>query len=470
MLQAVIGLEIHLALKTQSKLFCSCPADGFAAKPNSNICPICAGLPGNLPRVNQQAFELGTRFALALGCAIPAHTQFFRKHYFYPDAPKSYQTSQHTNPLGEHGALTLRGGRTIGITRCHVEEDAGRLVHPEYAPYSLVDLNRAGAPLLELVTEPELHTPEETREFLELIQAIARTTGISDAAPEEGKMRADVNISLHKPGTPFGAKVELKNLNSFTAAESAIAYEIKRQTDLLAEGRAVTEETRGWNEGGQRTFSQRAKEAATDYRYFPDPDLPVIALGGPWLEQQRAELPELPLAREARYVAAGVREHEAQMLAFDPPVANFFDATLTHYNGKPQHLANWLTGPLVALAREQNVHITASQLAPIHLAQLLTLVDEGDISVTAARELLPEVFAGAEPRALAEQRGVLQVTDDAQLAEWVATALAENPELIERVKKNPNAINALVGQVMKLSRGSAKPDTVRNLLQQKLNE
>ena len=470
MLQAVIGLEIHLALKTNSKLFCSCPADGFAAAPNTNVCPICTGLPGSLPRVNQEAFELGTRFALALGCAIPSHTQFFRKHYFYPDAPKSYQTSQHTDPLGEHGKLVLRSGRTIGITRCHVEEDAGRLVHPEYEPYSLVDLNRAGAPLLELVTEPELHTPEETREFLELIQAIARTTGISDAAPEEGKMRADVNISLHEPGTPFGAKVELKNLNSFTAAESAIAYELKRQSDILADGRRVVEETRGWNEGGQRTFSQRAKEAATDYRYFPDPDLPVIALGGAWLEAQRQALPELPLAREARYIGAGVREHEANMLAFDPAAANFFDATLGVYGGKPQQVANWITGPLVALAREQHVHIASSTLTPEHLAGLLTLIDDGDISVTAARELLPSVFAGAEPRALAEQQGVLQVTDDSQLAEWVATALAENPELIERVQKNPNAINALVGQVMKLSRGSAKPDTVRNLLLKKLNE
>lgn len=470
MLQAVIGLEIHLALKTHSKLFCSCPADGFAAEPNTNICPICAGLPGNLPRVNRHAFELGARFALALGCTIPEHTQFFRKHYFYPDAPKSYQTSQHTNPLGEHGAVTLRSGRTIGITRCHVEEDAGRLVHPEYTDYSLVDLNRAGAPLLELVSEPELHTPEETREFLELIQAIARTTNISDAAPEEGKMRADVNISLHTPGTPFGAKVELKNLNSFTAAESAIAYEIARQTDLLAAGRTVVEETRGWNEGGQRTFSQRAKEAATDYRYFPDPDLPVIALGGAWLAEQQQAVPELPLAREARYINAGVREHEARMLAFDPPAANLFDATVSHYGGTPQHVANWLTGPLVALAREQHVHVAADTLTPEHLAQLLTLIDDGDISVTAARELLPAVFAGAEPRTVAEQRGVLQVTDDAQLTEWVAVALAENPELIERVKQNPNAINALVGQVMKLSRGSAKPDTVRTLLLQKLSE
>lgn len=470
MLQAVIGLEIHLALKTQSKLFCACSADGFAAEPNTHICPICTGQPGTLPRVNSEAFTLGTRFALALGCSIPAATKFYRKHYFYPDAPKSYQTSQHTEPLGEHGSVQLRSGRTIGITRCHVEEDAGRLVHPEYTDYSLVDLNRAGAPLLELVTEPELRTAEETREFLTLIQAIARATGISDAAPEEGKMRADVNISLHMPGTPFGAKVELKNLNSFTAAEHAILYEMKRQTDLLESGQPVREETRGWNEGGQRTIAQRAKEEALDYRYFEDPDLPAVVLAEDWVAQQREQLPELPLTREARYVALGVRPHEAALIAFDPPVATLFDDTLAAYSGEPQHIANWLTGPLVALARDANTTVGAVGIQPELLAKLLALVDAGTISVTSARELLAGVAGGADPEALAEERGLLLVSDDGQLAEWVDTALAENPDLIERVQKNPNAVNALVGQVMKLSRGSAKPDTVRELLLKKLAE
>lgn len=469
MLQAVIGLEIHFALKTNSKLFCACSADGFAAEPNTHICPICTGQPGTLGRINRKAFELGTRFALALGCEIPPMTRFYRKHYFYPDAPKSYQTSQHTQPLGEHGAVQLRSGRTIGITRCHVEEDAGRLVHPEYAEYSLVDLNRAGAPLLELVTEPELHTAEETREFLTLIQAIARATGISDAAPEEGKMRADVNISLHKPGTPFGAKVELKNLNSFTAAEHAILYEIKRQTDLLDSGQAVREETRGWNEGGQRTIAQRVKEESTDYRYFLDPDLPAVELSATWVAEQRENLPELPLAREARYVALGVRQHEAALIAFDAPVAKLFDETLAQYDGEAQNVANWLTGPIVALARDAGTTVSALGVQSAPLAKLLSLVDAGTISVTGARDLLADVAGGADPETLAEERGVLLVSDDSQLTEWVDTALAENPELIERVKKNPNAINALVGQVMKLSRGSAKPDTVRELLLKKLS-
>lgn len=470
MLQAVIGLEIHFALKTNSKLFCACSADGFAAEPNTHICPICTGQPGTLPRINREAFELGTRFALALGCAVPSATRFYRKHYFYPDAPKSYQTSQHTEPLGEHGAVQLRSGRTIGITRCHVEEDAGRLVHPEYAEYSLVDLNRAGAPLLELVTEPELHTAEETREFLTLIQAIAKATGISDATPEEGKMRADVNISLHHPGTPFGAKVELKNLNSFTAAEQAILYEMKRQTDLLESGQTVREETRGWNEGGQRTIAQRAKEESTDYRYLFDPDLPVVTLPSDWLAEQERHLPELPLAREARYMELGVRQHEAALIAFEPAVAAIFDDMHAAYSGDAQHIANWLTGPLVALARELDTSVSALGIQPAPLAKLLSLVDAGTISTTSARELLKDVVAGNDPEQLATDRGLLLVQDDSQLAAWVDTALTENPDLIERVKKNPNAINALVGQVMKLSRGSAKPDTVRAMLLEKLAE
>ncbi|HLR46456.1 MAG TPA: Asp-tRNA(Asn)/Glu-tRNA(Gln) amidotransferase subunit GatB, partial [Deinococcales bacterium] len=253
MYESIIGLEIHLALSTESKLFCGCPADSFHAEPNADTCPVCLGLPGTLPQVNREAITKAIMFARAVGCEVPAVTRFHRKHYFYPDAPKNYQTSQDEGPIGEHGSLTLSTGRTIGITRCHLEEDAGRSVHPPYRDYSLIDLNRAGSPLIEMVTEPDLRSPEEAREFLSLVRATARALYVSDASPEEGKMRADVNVSLRRPGEPFGTKVEVKNLNSFRSVASALEFEIARQADLLDAGREIAQQTRGWNEGGQKT-------------------------------------------------------------------------------------------------------------------------------------------------------------------------------------------------------------------------
>ena len=467
-LEPVIGLEVHLAVRTESKLFCGCRADSFSEAPNSSTCPVCLGLPGSLPVVNREAVEKAIMFSLALGCQVPSVTQFHRKNYFYPDSPYNYQISQFDRPVGEHGEVELSTGRTIGVTRCHLENDAGRSVHPAYAPYSLVDLNRAGAPLIEMVTEPDLRTPEEAREFLQLVRAVAQSLGVSDANPEEGKMRADVNVSLRPPGGPFGTKVEVKNLNSFKRVQRALEFEIKRQTRVLEEGGEVKQATLGWDEGGQKTYLMRTKEEASDYRYFPEPDLPPINIAESWLADIRAATPELPGARLARYLELGLREEEAQLIAFDLSLATFFGAVLTAYKGEPQVAANWLVGDVSGQLRAAETSLEAAGLRPEHLAELLSLIDKGSISGKIAKDILPEVIGGAAPGELVEARGLSQISDTGKLEAVVERVWQANPELVERARVNPKAINALLGQVMRETGGQAKPDLVRQLLEAKL--
>ena len=461
MFEPVIGLEVHLHLKTQTKMFCGC-ALSYGDAPNTHVCPVCLGLPGSLPVVNEHAFEHGLKLALALNCEIPEHTQFHRKHYFYPDLPKNYQISQYDRPIGEHGYLKV-GGKKIGIKRLHLEEDAGKSVHPEDADHTLVDLNRAGAPLVELVTEPEIDGPETARAFLEHLQAIARTLGVSDASPEEGKMRADVNISLRgRDGRP-GTKVEIKNLNSFKSVERAILYEIKRQTKVLKTGGRVQQATLGWDEDRGKTYVMRTKETESDYRYMPEPDLPPIPIGRGWLDRLRAEMPELPAEKAARYARLGVRPRDAEILAFDVSAAAFFDEAL-EAGAPPQKLANWmaeLRGRLAAEGRRlEEVAIT-----PRALARLVNLVEAGTITGRAAKEILPEVIEGADPERLVEERGLKAVTDEATLRPLVERVIAENPAVVEQIKAGKTkALNALLGQVMKATRGTAPPARVRALL------
>ena len=468
MLEPVIGLEVHLALRTSSKLFCGCSAEGFGLEPNTNVCPVCLGLPGSLPVVNSRAVDLAVTFALALGCDVADETRFHRKHYFYPDAPKNYQISQYDQPIGLAGRVTLASGRVIGITRCHLEEDAGKLVHPTYADHSLVDLNRAGAPLLEMVTEPDLRSPEEARELLNEVRSIARALGVSDASPEEGKMRADVNISMRLPGAEFGTKVEVKNLNSFRNVANAIAYEMKRQSRLLEDGRAIEQETRGFNEGGQRTYSMRGKEGSADYRYLSDPDLPVVDVGSERRAALTAAMPELPAAKAQRYVASGVRQGDAALLAHDVDTSRFFDAAAESYGGAAQDLANWLITDVAGHLNQRETQLAATSLRPADLARLVTLIDEGVISGAIAKELLPEVIDGADPVSLVDERGLRQLADGDALEPIIDRVLADNQDLVERVKANPKAINALLGAVMKASAGKAKPDLVRELLTRRL--
>ena len=472
--EPVIGLEIHLAIRTKSKMFCGCSAESFGLEPNVNTCPVCLGLPGSLPVTNQAAMEKAVRFSLALNCRVPELTQFHRKHYFYPDAPKNYQISQFDRPVGEHGWVALEGGRRIGITRCHVEEDAGRLVHPAYADHSLVDLNRAGAPLIEMVTEPDLRTPEEARAFLTHEQAVARALGVSDASPEQGKMRADVNVSLRNADGSFGTKVEVKNLNSFKSVAAALEFEIKRQQRLLDDGRAVAQETRGWNEGGQKTYLLRSKEASADYRYMPEPDLPPMVLEGAWLEAIRSSMPELPQAKGERYRALGVRAEEAELIAFDVATSAFFDAATAAYepapDGAAQRIANWLIGDVAGLLNERGGTLVAVGLRPEALAAMVRLIDEGAISGKIAKEILPEVVDGEDPEAVVERRGLEQITDEGALAGLVQRVMEANPAVVESARENPKAINALLGRVMKESRGAARPDAVRRLLNERLGQ
>lgn len=469
MFEPVIGLEIHLAMKTQTKMFCSCPADSFGQAPNVSTCPVCLGLPGSLPTINRAAIEKAIMFSLALNCRVPEVTQFHRKNYYYPDAPKNYQISQYDRPVGEGGFLSLADGRRIGITRCHVEEDAGKLIHPTYAPYSLVDLNRAGAPLIEMVTEPDIRSPEEAREFLSVIRAIAQALGVSDANPEEGKMRADVNVSVKRPGEPFGVKVEVKNLNSFKSVQRALEFEIRRQSRLLEDGGEVVQSTRGWDEGGQKTFLMRTKEEAADYRYFPDPDLPPMLISKDWLTAIQTETPELPAAKFARYQAVGLRDYDANLIAYDAQLSSFFDAVLRHYAGEPQTAANWLNGDIAGFLNSEGLTVATTQLTAEALANLLILIDNGTLSGKLAKDILPEVMRGADPKVLVEVRGLSQITDEVALSELVERVMSDNSDLVTRVRENPKAINALLGQVMKETRGKAKPDAVRALLEEKLS-
>lgn len=467
MFEPVVGLEVHLALRTATKLFCSCRVDASGGEPNADVCPVCLGLPGTLPVVNDRALDLAVTFALALGAEVAPVARFDRKHYFYPDSPKNYQISQHALPIGRGGAVTLPGGKVVRIRHCHLEEDAGRLVHPPYASYSLVDLGRAGTPLIELVTEPDVSSPEEARAFLEEVQAIARATGVSDASPEEGKMRADVNVSLRGADGGLGTKVEVKNLNSFRNVAAAIAFEVKRQTRVLEAGRAVVQETRGFNEGGQRTYTLRVKEQAEDYRYLADPDLPGVDLTARTAELA-ARLPELPAERAARYEGLGLRAEEARLIAYDPAAAQAFDALLRAAPAHARALASWLTVDVAGALAATGRALDPEAFPATAVARLVTLVEEGKVSGPTAKGLLPEVLAGADPEPLVAERGLAQVSDEGALEGVVAAVVSANPELVERVRVNPKAINALLGEVMRATRGTAKPDLARRLLEERL--
>ncbi len=462
--EAVVGLEIHLHLKTKSKMFCGCDANYFGNAPNTHACPVCMGLPGVLPVVNAQAVEFGILFGLALNCRIAPWTQFHRKSYYYPDMPKNYQISQYDLPIAAEGYLEVEGQR-VRIRRIHLEEDAAKSTHPEGASYSLIDLNRAGAPLIEMVTEPDIRTPEQARVFLSHIRSIAQALGVSDANPEEGKMRADVNVSVRQAGGPLGTKVEIKNLNSFRSVARALEYEIKRQQELLRSGRRVEQATLGWDEAAGKTYLMRLKEGEADYRYFPDPDLPPIVVDEAWLSRLKAAMPELPAQKYARYVQSGVRPYDAEILAYNASLARFFDQALACYQGNPQTIANLLNAEVAGYLNERGLEVHQTALSPEHLARLAGLFERREITNRVLSQLLPEVMQGADPLRLVEERGLRSVADEGALRPLVERVVAAHPGVVEQVRGgNLKAANALIGPIMKETKGTAKADVVRKIL------
>ena len=481
--EAVIGLEIHAELNTKTKMFCYSPNDPDEKRPNVNICPICMAHPGTLPTINREAVKKVIMTGLALGGRIPAFSQFDRKNYFYPDLPKGYQISQYEHPLVQGGVLditTQEGKKTIRIRRIHLEEDAGRLVHDKEAGAALVDFNRAGVPLMELVTEPDFRTGEEVRQFGEALQKIVRAIGASDADMEKGQMRVEVNISLRPEGEEaFGTKVEIKNINSFKYAADAVEYEIKRQTALLEKGEKIVQETRGWNEHKGESFSQRIKEEAHDYRYFPEPDLPPLNISPEWVDDIRREMPELPAAKQERFVREYALDADmAEVLARDKSIAGYFEAAASELSahdketpertGKnlPKILGAFMTGDFLRLARSAGASMHGMKITPENLAELVLLFAENKISSTAAKQAMEEMFAtGEDPLDIIDRLGLWQMSDTGDLEDIAAHIIKENPKAAEDYRKGKAAsLQFLTGQVMKESRGKANPKIVQEVI------
>jgi aspartyl-tRNA(Asn)/glutamyl-tRNA(Gln) amidotransferase subunit B len=466
--EAVIGMEVHVQLTTRSKMFCRCPSDYLGKPPNSNVCPICLGMPGVLPVINAAAVEQGVRSALALDCTIAGVTKFDRKNYFYPDIPKGFQISQYDLPMSREGGIEING-RRIGITRVHLEEDTGRLAHAgeqlHLARESYVDLNRSGMPLMEIVSEPDLRSAEEARDYAMELRSIMRAIGASEADMEKGQLRAEANVSVRRAGsTELGVKTELKNINSFRALQRAIDYEVRRQVEELESGRQVVQETRGWSEAEQRTFSQRSKEHAHDYRYFPEPDLPPLELSPGWVEEVRRSLPELPAARRHRLSAEhGLSAYDAGLIGEDASVSGYFEAVVSA--GAPaKQAANWIVGSLLASPQ-------APRPESAQLARLIRLVTSGQINREQAQLVLQEMQASGRPAdEIVSERGLAQVSDEAELAALIDEVIAADPKAAADYRAGKQqAIGALLGQVRQRSGGKANLALAGELMRRRLS-
>jgi aspartyl-tRNA(Asn)/glutamyl-tRNA(Gln) amidotransferase subunit B len=476
---ADIGLEVHAELQTQSKMFCACPVvDLTAAAPNTAVCPVCAGMPGSLPVVNEQAVAYGLRVALALGCDVAETSIFARKNYFYPDLPKGYQISQYEYPLAQHGILPVRtdaGWLDVRIRRVHLEEDTGKLthIHTEDETHSLVDLNRAGIPLLEIVSEPDMHTIEQVRAYTHGLRMLLQYLGVNSGDLEKGVIRFEANVSARPEGAEtLGTRVEIKNLNSFRTMTAAIAYELDRQTALLAKGGAVDQETLGWDEANAVTVSQRSKEEAHDYRYFPEPDLPPLVIPREQIEAARADLPERPDQKFRRFMAEfDLDAYQAEVLTADRPVAEFFEAALSAMSQPdPLLAANWISGELFGVMNAGGTTIESIKLTPAALAGLLDLLQTGKVNNATAKTVLARMAAsGREAGAIIEESGLEQVSDEVTLAGIVDAVLAENPDEVQAYHAGKVALKQwFFGQVMRRTGGQANPGVVQKLLAEKL--
>ena len=483
--EAVIGLEVHSQLLTESKMFCSCGAGYQDAAPNTVVCEVCMGMPGVLPVINRRAVELVIATGLALNCNISMYTKFDRKNYPYPDLMKGYQISQYDEPIATDGRLAIEvngGERVVGITRVHLEEDVAKLLHrtgPDGESYSLLDINRAGVPLMETVSEPDMRSPEEARSYLTTLHSVLRYIGVSTANMEEGSFRCDANISIRPEGsTELGAKVEVKNMNSFRSVYNALEYETERQTMMAREGGRIVQETRGWEEQRGVTVSQRTKEYAFDYRYFPEPDLPPLAIDPAWVEDVRARLPELPQARKARFVEQyGLPLYDAGLLTASKSSADYFESVLNvrPQRGKAQRelaksVSNWMLGEFTRLLNVTGGSLEDTKVRPEHLVEMLDLIDAGTLSTGMAKTVFEEMYnTGRDPESIAQESGMVQISAADAIQQAVEEAVAGNPDPVaDYLSGKETAMRFMVGQVMKITGGKANPQLAAKLVKEKL--
>ena len=475
--EIVIGIEVHSELKTNSKIFCGCSTK-FGSAQNTNVCPVCLGLPGVLPVINERVVEFAVKAGLALNCSILPFSKFDRKNYYYPDLPKNFQTSQFDLPIAVNGYLDIDvNGETkrIGITRVHMEEDAGKLVHSgtiANSDYALVDYNRTGVPLIEIVSEPDLRSPEEAKAYVEKIKTILEYIDVSDCKMEEGSLRCDANISLRPRGeSKFGTKTEIKNMNSFKMVQKGLEYEVERQAEVLEDGGRIIQETRSWDDAKGITVSMRSKEQAHDYRYFPEPDLVPIVVDPSRVEEIRASLPELPDSRKQRLMEDyGLSAYDAGVITASRQVAEYYDRIIAA-KAEPKAAANWLMGEVSKYLNSAGLSITECPVQPELLAGLIGLIEKGTISSKIAKTVFEEMWSGGKTaEAIVKEKGLVQITDTGEIESIVDAVIAANPQSVADFKAGKErALGFLVGQIMKQTKGRANPDMVNKLLKQKLN-
>ncbi|MFW6071707.1 MAG: Asp-tRNA(Asn)/Glu-tRNA(Gln) amidotransferase subunit GatB [Candidatus Bipolaricaulota bacterium] len=464
-MQTVIGLEIHAQLLTETKLFCGCSADYFGKEPNSNTCPVCLGMPGTLPVINKRAVEYGLRAAAALNCEIPERSKFDRKNYFYPDLPKGYQISQFDEPLAVNGYLKLDGEK-IRIRRVHLEEDAGKLVH-QTGGTSSVDLNRVGVPLIEIVTEPDLNSPEQARDFMEKLRQILRYVEVCSGDMEKGSLRCDANISLTDNGE-MGTKTEVKNMNSFRAVESALRFEENRQKETLESGGKIDQVTLGWDADAEEARPMRSKEEAHDYRYFPEPDLVPLVIDEDWKERIEENLPELPREKERRWKEEfDLPDYDIGVLTEDKKIADYFEQAVGEYDA-PKEVSNWIMSELFRVLKLPDAEL--NDVEPGNFAYLVELVGEGDINDNTAKDVLERAFTeGKNPKEIVEEEGLKRISDEGALTEKIEEVISENPDAVEDFKSgNEKVLGFLIGQLMSKTQGQADPNKAREILKEKL--
>ena len=475
--EPVIGLEVHAQLLTRTKIFCDCSTE-FGAPPNTNTCPVCLGFPGALPVLNREAVVMAVKAAMALQCKINSVSIFARKNYFYPDLPKGYQISQYDRPLAEHGQVLIPGNGTsirVGIKRVHMEEDAGKSIHdgfPDSNRFSYIDLNRSGTPLIEIVSDPNIHSPAEAYEYLTRLKIILEYLGVCDGNMEQGSLRCDANVSVRPEGEKkLGTKTELKNLNSFRFLQKALDYEIARQIQTLEEGGTIVQETRLWNTSDQRTISMRSKEEAHDYRYFPEPDLPPLVVSAAWQNEIQSSMPELPEAKKNRFVSQyGVPEYDAGVLITTQSLANFFEETVALCRS-PKAASNWIMGDLLRNLKEFNLEIQASPVNPHAMADLIKLIESGEISGKMAKDVFEAMFREEKtPQQVIAEKGLKQITDKDEIENIIRGIIASNQKTYKQYRSGKTAtFGFFVGQVMKATKGQANPPLVNELLKRILD-